>query len=46
MTGHNYLKQKFDVYEADYKMKDNSFVKVSDPELLKNLVEKFQPSIN
>jgi hypothetical protein len=45
MNGHNYLKQQFDIYEADYKMKDNSFVKVSDPDLLKSLVEKFQPSI-
>jgi len=45
MNGHNYLKQQFDIYEADYKMQDNSFVKVSDPDLLKSLVEKFQPSI-
>jgi len=45
MNGHNYIKQQFDIYEADYKMKDNSFVKVSDPDLLKSLVEKFQPSI-
>ena len=45
MNGHNYLKQQFDVYEADYKMKDNSFVQVSDTALLKDFVEKFQPSI-
>ncbi len=45
MNGHNYLKQQFDIYEADYKMKDNSFVQVPDTALLKRLVEKFQPSI-
>lgn len=45
MNGHNYLKQQFDIYEADYKMSDNSFVQVSDLDLLKSLVEKFQPSI-
>lgn len=45
MNGHNYLKQQFDICEADYKMKDNSFVQVSDTALLKSLVEKFQPSI-
>jgi len=44
MNGHNYLKQQFDIYEADYKMKDNSFIQVSDTSLLKSLVEKFQPS--
>jgi hypothetical protein len=45
MNGHNYLKQQFDISEVDYKMKDNSFVQVSDNELLQSLVEKFQPSI-
>ena len=45
MNGHNYLKQQFDICEADYKMKDNSFVQVPDTALLKSLVEKFQPSI-
>lgn len=45
MNGHNYLKQQFDIYEVDYKMKDNSFVQVSDIALLENMVAKFQPSI-
>jgi len=45
MNGHNYLKQQFDIYEADYKMNDNSFVQISDTSLLKSMVEKFQPSI-
>jgi hypothetical protein len=45
MNGHNYLKQQFDIYDVDYKMKDNSFVQVSDKALLQSLVEKFQPSI-
>ncbi len=45
MNGHNYLKQQFDIYEVDYKMKDNSFVQVSDITFLNSLVEKFQPSI-
>jgi len=45
MNGHNYLKQQFDIYEVDYKMKDNSFVQVSDISLLNSLVESFQPSI-
>jgi hypothetical protein len=45
MNGHNYLKQQFDIYEADYKKQDNSFVQVSDTALLESLVEKFQPSI-
>jgi len=45
MNGHNYLKQQFDIYEVDYKMKDNSFVQVSDISLLNSMVEKFQPSI-
>lgn len=45
MNGHNYLKQQFDIYEVDYQMKDNSFVKVSDTDFLKTLVESFQPSI-
>lgn len=45
MNGHNYLKQQFDLYEVDYRMKDNSFVQVSDISLLNNLVEKFRPSL-
>lgn len=44
MNGHNYIKQQFDIQGLDYKMKDNSFVQVSDVEYLKELVEKFQPS--
>jgi hypothetical protein len=45
MNGHNYLKQQFDIYDVDYKMKENSFVQISDISLLESLVEKFQPSI-
>jgi len=45
MNGHNYLKQQLDIYESSYKMSDNSFVQVSDVDLLKSLVENFQPSI-
>ena len=45
MNGHNYIKQQFDNAGKDYKMKDNSFVQVSDLDELKNLVETFQPSI-
>lgn len=45
MNGHNYLKQQFDIYESEYKMKDNSFVTVSDLSLLQGLVENFKPSI-
>lgn len=45
MNGHNYIKQQFDIQGLDYKMKDNSFVQISDIETLKDLVEKFQPSI-
>jgi hypothetical protein len=45
MNGHNYLRQKFDLYESTYKMYDNSFVKVSDLDLLDRLVKEFQPSI-
>ena len=45
MNGHNYIKQQFDIKGLDYKMKDNSFVQVSDVEYLKELVEKFQPGI-
>lgn len=44
MNGHNYLKQQFDIQGLEYKMKDNSFVKVSDVDALKLLVENFQPS--
>lgn len=45
MNGHNYLKQQFDIKGVDYKMNENSFVQVSDLDLLENLVENFQPSI-
>ena len=45
MNAHNYLKQQFDIYDADYSIKDNPFVQVSDTALLKSLVEKLQPSI-
>lgn len=45
MNGHNYLKQQFDLYQADYKMQDNSFIAVSDLDLLEKLVKEFQPSI-
>ena len=45
MNGHNYLKQQFDMKGIDYKMKENSFVKVSDLALLESLVKNFQPSI-
>lgn len=45
MNGHNYIKQQFDIRGLDYKMKDNSFVKVSEVDTLKELVETFQPSI-
>jgi hypothetical protein len=45
MNGHNYLKQQFDLYQADYKMQDNSFITVSNLDLLNSLVKGFQPSI-
>jgi hypothetical protein len=45
MNGHNYLRQQFDLYQTDYTMNDNSFIAVSDLDLLKSLVEGFQPSI-
>ena len=45
MNGHNYIRQQFYIKGLDYKMKDNSFVQVSDVEYLKELVEKFQPGI-
>jgi hypothetical protein len=45
MNGHNYLKQQFDLYQTEYTMQDNSFIAVSDLDLLKSLVEGFQPSI-
>jgi len=43
-NGHNYLKQQFDINAQGYKMKDNSFTKVDNLEMLENLVSKFQPS--
>lgn len=45
MNGHNYLRQQFDLYQSGYKMQDNSFISVSDLDLLQSLVEGFQPSI-
>jgi len=44
-NGHNYLKKQFDLAGKKYTMKDNSFTKVSDLEMLNNLVKNFQPSI-
>lgn len=45
MNGHNYLKQQFDIYNVNYKMKDNSFVYVEDNDFLETLVREFKPSI-
>lgn len=45
MNGHNYLRQQFDLYESTCQMHDNSFVKVSDLDLLNSLVKEFQPSV-
>ena len=45
MNGHNYLKQQFDKQGLSYKMKDNSFVEVSNLNLLNELVKGYQPSI-
>jgi hypothetical protein len=44
-NGHNYLKKQFDLAGKKYIMKDNSFTKVLDLEMLNNLVKNFQPSI-
>lgn len=44
-NGHNYLKKQFDLADKKYTMKDNSFTKVEDLEMLNNLVTNFQPSI-
>jgi hypothetical protein len=44
-NGHNYLKKQFDLEGKDYVMKDNSFTKVEDLELLEKLVSSFQPSV-
>ena len=44
MNGHNYLKQQFDIKGVNYKMKENSFVQVSDIALLESSVKNFQPS--
>ena len=44
-NGHNYLKKQFDLEDKKYTMKDNSFTKVEDLEMLNNLVTNFQPSI-
>ena len=45
MNGHNYLRQQFDIQGIGYKMKDNSFVEVSDVVALESLVKDFQPSV-
>ncbi len=44
-NGHNYLKKQFDQAGKEYTMKDNSFTKVEDLEMLNNLVKEFKPSI-
>jgi len=44
-NGHNYLKKQFDLDGKQYTMKDNSFTKVEDLEMLNNLVKSFKPSI-
>jgi len=45
MNGHNYLKQQFDIQDLNYTMKDNSFTKVGNIDILNELVKNFQPSI-
>lgn len=45
INGHNYLKQQFDINGQGYKMKDNSFIRVDNMEMLEGLVSNFQPSI-
>jgi hypothetical protein len=45
MNGHNYLEQQFDIQGQGYKMMDNSFTQVDNLEMLKDLVDNFQPSI-
>jgi hypothetical protein len=45
MNGHNYLREQLDKQGISYKMKDNSFVEVSDVSQLETLVNNFQPSI-
>ena len=44
-NGHNYLKKQFDKTGKTYTMKDNSFTKIEDVEMLNQLVEDFKPSI-
>ena len=44
-NGHNYLKKQFDLEGKKYTMKDNSFTKVEDLEMLNSLVKNFKPSI-
>ena len=44
-NGHNYLQKQMDLANKNYTMKDNSFTKVEDLEMLNNLVKDFQPSI-
>ena len=44
-NGHNFLKKQFDLNGKGYTMKDNSFTKIEDLEILNNLAKNFQPSI-
>ncbi len=44
-NGHNFLKKQFDLNGKGYTMKDNSFTKIKDLEILNNLAKNFQPSI-
>ena len=44
-NGHQYLKRQFDRLGVSYKMEDNSFTDISDPEILKKLVNDFKGSI-
>ncbi len=45
MNGHNYIKQQFDLQGQSYTMKDNSFTKVANLQMLEDTVNNFQPSI-
>ena len=44
-NGHNYLEKQFDLSGKQYTKKDNSFTKVSDLEMLNDLVKNFKPSV-
>ena len=44
-NGHNYLEKQFDLAGKQYTKKDNSFTKVSDLEMLNDLVKNFKPSV-